>query len=228
MCNMTIQFSNHVYAKLRFPNGTGNRISNICLRGQKAQNPNFVMLEKKMLWHLFLGMIVKYWGLKRRTRARLASQERPSKKQRKKIPQLLEFINNSKYIIFVLTSFTISWSPVIILTAGDIFFHHLQDLQKSWEVECGILTGQNLTSAEHNLGISCMEDLNIGFATQCEVPGDKGDVCVAFHSYTHDFFIVCMTRLVMCMLVLSSFINALIHGIWYPGFRLAVTNLRDR
>ena len=142
--------------------------------------------------------------------------------------KMLEFINNSKYVIFVLASFTVCWMPCILLVILDLGIHQFEDFSKSMETNCGLVSAQNLSLSERNIGISCMEDLMIGYVTHCDVPGDERDVCAAFHIYLHDFLIVCLTRLCMCMVVLGSFVNPFIHGVWYPGFRLAVCDLKKR
>ena len=95
-------------------------------------------------------------------------------------------------------------------------------------LQCGNFEAANLTIDEKNIGMSCIEDLIIGYVTHCDVPGDENDLCAAVHGHLHDFLIVCFTRLSMCMVVVGSFINPFIHGLWYPGFRQAVLHLRNR
>ena len=86
----------------------------------------------------------------------------------------------------------------------------------------------NFTIEEQNIGMSCIVDLVMEDVTNCDVPGDEKDVCVAVFEHCHDFLIVCITRLCMCMVVFGSVINPVIHGLWYPGFRQAAHDLRDR
>lgn len=187
-----------------------------------------IFLISIVVIYLLYGYIIfTYFRLKQRTWANNRTHIRLSIEAGShpiKPLDLLRFLNNSKYVIFVLSSLTVCWMPGIVFVLGDFFFHNYQDFERSLEERCHLLAAQNLTQAQKNLGISCMEDLNIGYVTECEVPGVEGDVCVAFHSYTHDFFIVCIIRLCMFMVVLASFTNPIIHGFCYPGFRKIVSD----
>ena len=142
---------------------------------------------------------------------------------------VLLFLKNSKYIIFVITSFTVCWIPCILLVFLDSGYHAVGRLEESKKTQCGLSGQQKLTLRDQNIGQTCIDDLlfdaNI---TTCDVPGDDVDACVAVHDYLHDFLVICIARIAMCMIVIGSFINPFIHGLWYPGFRQAVKDLKQR
>ena len=146
----------------------------------------------------------------------------------KKAQTVLKFLTNSKYVIFVITSFTVCWMPSILLVFSDDGYHRFGGILDSQKNHCGYFAAQNLTLRDQNIGKNCIEDLVIGTVTHCDVPGDNLGLCVAVHDHLHDFMIVCITRLCMSMAVLGSFINPFIHGLWYPGFRQAVIHLKNR
>ena len=146
----------------------------------------------------------------------------------KEARNMLTFLKDSKYVIFVISAFTVSWMPGIVLVFWDLGLHYSGGFQKTKELQCGAIGAINFTIVEQNIGKSCIMDLMIEDATRCDVPGDEKDVCVAVFEHCHDFLIVCITRLCMCMVVFGSVINPVIHGLWYPDFRQAVLELRNR
>ena len=146
----------------------------------------------------------------------------------KEARNMLTFLKDSKYVIFVISAFTVSWMPGIVLVFWDLGLHYSGGFQKTKELQCGAIGTSNFTIEEQNIGKSCIVDLVMEDVTNCDVPGDEKDVCVAVFEHCHDFLIVCITRLCMCMVVFGSVINPVIHGLWYPGFRQAAHDLRDR
>ena len=147
----------------------------------------------------------------------------------KKAQKILTFLMNTKYVICVISAFTVCWMPWILLVFYDITFHQLTSFQKIKENRCGNSPSrENLTIRDEFLAQYCVYGLLSGDLAQCEVPGDEEDVCEAVHEHLHDFLIVCLSCVCVCFSVLGSMINPLIHGIWCPGFRQAVGYLRNR
>ena len=207
--------------------------------------PNFVsvffVLAALVVIFILYGMILfKYWGQKRKMSA-MRKKTHGNAKQRddvqkgkvigEKAQKIMKFLENSKYVIVVVSVFTVCWMPWIILVFYDITVHQLGSLQKTKETQCShyeALSNQILTIEKEYLGQSCIYGLMSGSFMQCEVPGDEKDVCEEVHEHLHDFLIVCIIRLCMCFAVLNSLINPIVHGLWFPGFREAVIYLRNR
>ena len=198
----------------------------------------FLFFTTLVVIYVLYGMIIfKYWGLKRKMSAmrrknrgnvqQSGDVEQKGKVIAKKAQKFLTFIKDSKYVISVISVFTVCWIPWILLVFYDIAFHELG----SKEIQCGHSEAsfhQNLTIQEEFLGQACVHGLMSGGLLQCEVPGDEAEVCKAVHEHLHDFLIICITRLCMCFSVLGSLINPILHGLCYPGFRQAVVYLKNR
>ena len=119
----------------------------------------------------------------------------------KETKNILTFLKDSKYVIFVITAFTVSWMPGIVLVFWDLGLHFLGSFQTSKELQWGSSGSNFLTIAKQNIGKSCIVDLVMEEVTHCDVPGDENDVRVAVFEHCHDLLLVCMTRLCMCMCI---------------------------
>ena len=85
--------------------------------------------------YILYGLILsKYWGLISRHRRVMEFQMRPSAVQKsltKTTQNILRFLQNSKYIIFVVTSFIMCWIPGILLVFLDSGHHAVGRLDES-------------------------------------------------------------------------------------------------
>ena len=77
-----------------------------------------------------------------------------------KLQKIAKFLKSSKYVIIVITTFTICWMPWILNVFYDIMLHELGILQDSIDHNCGILTYRNnhfdVFSLEDFDGQSCV------------------------------------------------------------------------
>ena len=194
----------------------------------------FLIFTALVVIYILYGMIIfKYWRLKRQMSVRRKKnygddQEKKGSVIAKKAQKIFKFLSNSKYVIVVISVFTLCWTPWILLVFYDITFHQLGSFEKTKEMRCGQSLSRNLTVQEEFLGQACIYGLLSGDVKQCEVPGDEEHMCEAVHEHLHDFLIVCISCVCVCFSVIGSLINPLIHGIWCPGFRQAVEYLRRR
>eukprot|EP00092_Neocalanus_flemingeri_P067171 GFUD01081934.1.p1 GENE.GFUD01081934.1~~GFUD01081934.1.p1 ORF type:complete len:266 (-),score=14.54 GFUD01081934.1:16-813(-) len=190
--------------------------------------------------YVLYGMIIfKYWGLKRKmsvTRKKIRGDLRQCVEEvqkgkviAKKTQQILTFLKDSKYVICVISVFTTCWMPWILLVFYDITLHQSGSFQKSKEMHCGhfeaqhFATMQLITNRTDFLEQNCVHGLMSGAYLECEVPEEH--VCEAVHENLHDYLIICLTKLCISFSVISSLINPILHGLWYPGFRQAVLYL---
>eukprot|EP00092_Neocalanus_flemingeri_P014414 GFUD01015549.1.p1 GENE.GFUD01015549.1~~GFUD01015549.1.p1 ORF type:complete len:458 (+),score=72.20 GFUD01015549.1:61-1434(+) len=209
--------------------------------------PNFVtavlvFLTIITIYILYAKILLRYWGLKRKIslmrKNRYDDQEEADKKGSlliaQKAQKILEFLNNSRYVIFVMFTFTICWIPWILNVFYDIFVHQVLSNQSYEDTNCpySVYAEENIhpsnNSWEEFQGQACVHAIMRGRLTECEVPGKKQSACEAVHEHMHDYLIICISRLCICFSMLSSLINPCIHGFWYPGFRQALEHLKTR
>ena len=187
---------------------------------------------------LYILILLSYWGLKRRLSVMIkknTGQEEDQLRNQnitKKLQKIVKFLQSSKYVIIVITTFTICWLPWILNVFYDIMLHGLGIFQDSIEYNCGILTDRNNHSDVFSFvefeGQSCVHGIMRGYYHECDVTGKKEDVCVLIHEHMHDYLYICISRLCICFSMLSSLINPCVHGLWFPGFRQAFQYLCSR
>ena len=51
--------------------------------------------------------------------------EEENKKIKKRAKKILEFLTNSRYVIFVINAFTFCWLPWLLTGLGDILYHEV-------------------------------------------------------------------------------------------------------
>ena len=95
---------------------------------------------------LYVKILVPYWGLKRKLstiRKQTRGDENDQKRKleiSKKVHMIVVSLNNSKYVIIVVSTFTICWIPWILNVFYDILFHQLGSYQHSIGSHCRIFT----------------------------------------------------------------------------------------
>ena len=113
--------------------------------------PNFVtaflvFLTVITVYLLYVKILVSYWGLKRKLstiRKQTCGDEHDQKRKleiSKKVHKIVVFLKNSKYVIIVVSTFTICWLPWILNVFYDILFHQLGSYQHSIGSHCRIFT----------------------------------------------------------------------------------------
>lgn len=197
----------------------------------------FLIFTTLVVIYVLYGIIVlKYWRLKMKMSAmRKKTQKNDYQKKAsfiaKKVEKIAGFLTNIRYVIFVISVFTICWMPWILLVFYDIIFHQVGRFQEAKEEHCGHLNRtehHNLTMKDQFQSQSCIYRLLGGESANCDVSGDEKIVCEVIHDQIHDFLIVCLSCLCACFSMIGSLINPFIHGFGYPGFRNALGYVRTR
>jgi hypothetical protein len=139
--------------------------------------------------------------------------------------------NGARYIIWIISVFTICWLPSIVLVFYDVTNHLSGSFKKTKEMRCGYvkaLIKPHHTSHEAVLGLPCIRDLMTQALEQCDVPGDEEDLCVAVLENFHDLWIVCLTRMCMLLALIGSLINPIIHSLCDPSIRKSTLYVKTR
>ena len=146
----------------------------------------------------------------------------------RKAQKILTHLKKSKYAIFVVSAFTVCWVPWVVLGYYDFTYHqsgNLEDMARG----CGDLDMETEVPCSHHLqGQACVHELMSGGLAECDVPGNHAEVCRAVQKHLHDYQVFFLSGICMLFSLLSSLINPLVHGLWYPGFRKALGFINGR
>ena len=116
--------------------------------------PNFVTAALVFLliitvFILYIKILLTYWGLKRKlslikkNNYQVENNQKEKSVIAKKAQKILEFLKNTKYVIFVISTFTICWIPWILNVFYDILFHQVGSYQHAIDRNCQIYTEEN-------------------------------------------------------------------------------------
>merc|ERR1719318_2179510 len=194
-----------------------------------------ILITILVIYVMYAIIIVKYMGMKRRfllmkqknrgmqapnlkitsTKAKkvLGISSLKNNTLSKKVQGMFEVLKNVKYVLYVITSFTLCWHPWVILDFYEIAVHEFGIL-KELELVCG--QSENMKQAKLNQSDdfkvqACFHHLMSDGLPECEVPGTKEEVCRSLQTHLHNYFVFFLTILCMTFSVLGSLINPLIH-----------------
>ena len=201
--------------------------------------PNFItalilFISIIAIFALYGNILLSYVRLKRRLSVMKAKNYgRDQEKENNvstRVQKLIDILKGSKYVIIVISSFTLCWMPWIVTVFHDITHHVTGNLEYSKSWNCKDFEVQD--DGEKTIQIfedqKCIHALMQDYYENCEISGSSYDACDSVHEHLHDYVMICLSRLCICLSMLSSLINPLVHGLWYPGFREALRHFIDR
>ena len=120
-----------------------------------------VLISIIAIYLLYIKILLTYWGLKRKLSLMKKNKMDEEKGQIRKLgivmksEKIVRFLKNSKYVIFVLSTFTICWIPWNIRTLYGFFTHQFGSFENVKELNCcGFTSGNNQSTSavENSLG----------------------------------------------------------------------------